>query len=128
MAFAIPTAGDLKARFPAFAAVADAAVTSAITEAQTRVDTTWTDQDGPLAIMLYAAHVMTLDGLGVGAEAEMAKAGALGFQTMRSGALTLERKADATGGAGDRSILNETMYGRRFLALLKVNQPAVALV
>lgn len=126
MAFAIPTAADLKARFPAFAAVVDPIVTSAIAEAQTRVDTTWTDQDGPLAIMLYAAHVMTLDGLGAGAEAEMAKAGALGFQTMRSGALTLERKADVPG--ADRSILNETMYGRRFLALLKVNQPPVAVV
>lgn len=126
MAFTIPTAADLKARFPVFAAVADPTITSAIVEAQTRIDASWTDEDGPLAIMLYAAHVMTLDGLGAGAEAEMAKAGALGFQTMRSGALTLERKADAAG--ADRSILNETMYGRRFLALLKVNQPAVAVV
>ena len=70
---------------------------------------------------------MTLDGFGTGAEAAAAAAGALGFQSMRSGSLSLDRR-QAAGASHEPSILHETTYGRRFLALLKVNQPPVAAV
>ena len=116
-----PTSTDLTTRFPAFAGVDPAVLGRALTEAATRVDTTWTTGDYPLGVMLYAAHVLTLDGLGTGAEATMAAAGALGFQSMQSGSLQLGQ----AGGSEGRSVLELTTYGRRFLALLKVNQPAV---
>ena len=52
------------------------------------------------------------------------RAGALGFTAMRSGTHSLERQtASAVGGKA--GVIAETTYGRRFLALLKVNQPAV---
>ncbi len=124
MPFLTPTPADLVARFPAFAAVPTATIAGVIAEARTRVDGTWLPDDAPIALMLYAAHVMTLDGLGTGAEAAAAAAGALGFQAMRSGTLSLDRRPVV--GPGSPSLLNETTYGRRFLALLKVNQPAVA--
>ena len=127
MPYTVPAASDLVARFPAFAGVQNAAVTNAIAEAQTRVDETWLPDDFSIAIMLLAAHTMTLDGLGTGAEAAAAAAGALGFASMRSGSLSLDRR-QGTGGAGLPSMLAETSYGRRFLALLKLNQPAVAAV
>ena len=114
-----PTPADLIARFPAFADVATSSLQAALTEAATRVDNTWTPSDYPLGVMLYAAHVLTLDGLGSGAEAVLGAAGAFGFKSFAAGSLTLGR----TGTPGD--IVSETTYGRRFLALLKVNQPAV---
>lgn len=124
MPYAVPTPADLSARFPAFAAVPSAALAGAIAEAQARVDASWLASDYPVAILLLAAHTLTLDGLGTGAEAAAAAAGTLGYASLRSGGLSLDR-ARPPRGAAEPSILAETTYGRRFLALLKVNQPAV---
>ncbi len=123
MAYTPPLAADLIARFPAFAAVPAGAVAAALTEAGTRVDATWTSGDYALGVMLYAAHTLTLDGQGTGAEAALGAAGALGLATLRSGALSLEQRAAA--GAEAQSLLGATTYGRRFLALLRVNQPSI---
>ena len=120
----LPAPADLLARFPAFAGVDAGVVGTALAEAATRVDATWTPGDYPLGVMLYAAHTLTLDGFGSGAEAALGAAGALGFQTFRSGSLNLERAAQPSRD-GTASMLSETTYGRRFLALLRVNQPAV---
>lgn len=127
MPYIVPTAADLVARFPGFAAVPAPTIAGAIAEAQSRVDQTWLPNDFGIALMLLAAHTMTLDGLGTGAEAAAAAAGALGFQSMRSGSLSLDR-GQGSGASQDSSMLQQTTYGRRFLALLKVNQPPVAAV
>ena len=127
MTYVVPAAADLAARFPGFAAVDPAVVAAAIAEAQGRVDETWLPGDYTIAIMLLAAHTMTLDGLGTGAEAASAAAGALGFQSLRSGPLGLDRKVARRSDPAP-SMLTETTYGRRFQALLKINQPAVAAV
>lgn len=124
MPYIVPAPADLAARFPAFAAVPTAALAQAIAEAQTRVDTSWLPGDYTVAILLLAAHTLTLDGLGTGAEAASAAAGMLGYASLRSGALSLDRQRPPRG-AVEPSILAETTYGRRFLALLKVNRPAV---
>ena len=124
MSFAVPTPDDFVARFATFANASSPTVASALAEAQTRVDDTWTAGDYPLGLMLYAAHVLTLDGFGTGAEAALGAAGALSFQTLRSGSLHLDRRP-ASDGAQASSLLNDTTYGRRFLALLRVNRSAV---
>ncbi len=123
MSYVPPVAADLVARFPTFAAVPTGTVTNALAEAAIRVDSTWTSGDYAMGVMLYAAHLMTLDGLGTGAEAALAAAGGLGMSSFKSGALSLERRAPA--GPADGNILAETTYGRRFQALLRVNQPSV---
>ena len=120
-----PAPIDLTTRFPAFAAVDPAVLSAALAEAATRVDPTWTSGDYPLGVMLYAAHVLTLDGFGTGAEAALAAAGALNFQSMHAGGLQLEQQAVPRNQAASRPILEQTTYGRRFLALLRVNQPPV---
>lgn len=127
MPYEAPTAANLKARFPAFAAVADEAIVMAITEASGRVDRTWPETDFQPAILLYAAHVLTLDGLGTGAEAEMARAGASGFQSMKSGSLSLDRGDGFSVTAGG-SDLAQTGYGRRFLEMVRRNFPPVLVV
>ncbi len=124
MPFNVPATTDLVARFQGFAAVAPVVVANAIAEAQSRVDTTWLPSDYTIAIMLLAAHTMTLDGFGTGAEAASAAAGTLGYTSLRAGSLSLDRRHPGER-TQDTSLLAETTYGRRFLALLKVNQPAV---
>lgn len=119
----LPASADLVGRFPTFAAVPAATVTAALAEAGARVDATWTTSDQVLGTVLYAAHVLTLDGQGTSAEAALAAAGALGISRFRAGSLELERRPATGRDAGN--LLTETTYGRRFLALLRVNQPAV---
>lgn len=118
MPAATPT--DLKATLPAFAAVDDATVQRWLDRAARVVDASWAAEDQQHAQILLAAHYMTLQGLGAGAEAEMAASGALGFKSMRSGSLSLDRGD----GAADK-IMGEfglTAYGRQFYPLLRANR------
>lgn len=118
MAYTAPTASDLIARFPAFAAVDTDVISTALDEAANASDDSWvTEVDYRLARMLYAAHNLTIDGHGTGMMAEMASAGALGFSRVKSG--ELEFQADASGGAGG---ISSTTYGRRYMELLRRNR------
>lgn len=127
MAFTAPTASDLKTRFPAFAAVADATITTVLTLALDVAvdDETWISQTQYTeAALLYTAHVLTLDGLGTSAEAELA--GSSIIRRFKSGSLEFERaNASTLATSGAQSILNDTTYGRRYQQLLKINQPPV---
>lgn len=118
MAYTAPTAADLKTRFPRFADVADAIVDAALAEAARFVDESWTEGDFKLARMLYAAHTMTLDGLGTGYEAEAAASGSTGFTRIKSGSLELSRPDAAAMAVG----FDQTTYGQRFKALLRANK------
>lgn len=121
MTYTKPTAADLKARFPKYASVDDAVVTTAIDEADAYVSQSWvTEADFKLGYMLYAAHVMTLDGHGTGAEAEMAAGGLLGFDSITSGKLSVKRAAGA-GGSTSAGVLGQTDHGRRFLEMRRRN-------
>lgn len=120
MAYTAPTEADLRARFPAFCDVQNDPITAALSDAALMVDDTWVSQeDFTAGRLLYAAHILTLDGHGSGAEAEQAKAGALQFTEMRSGALTLKRADMATSGGDTLSL---TTFGRRFLEILHRNR------
>lgn len=123
MALAPPVAADLVARFPTFAAVPAPALAAALADATVRVDATWTAADYTMGVLLYAAHVLTLDGQGTSAEAALAAAGALGISLFQAGTFRLNRSAVTGVDAGN--LLTETTFGRRFLALLRANQPAI---
>jgi hypothetical protein len=128
MAYAAPTPAQFKTAFPLFAAVADAAVQAALDEAVLYVDDSWLDDANRFAAtMLYAAHALTLNGLGEGAEAAAAAAGASDVRIIQSGTFSLTRgiTTDLTGGGGVPAPWNMTSYGRRFYALLRRNIPAV---
>lgn len=120
MAWTAPTAADLKARFPAFAAVGDVAVAAALAEAETRVDGSWPDGLRTAGALYYAAHVLTLDGLGDTTEADL-----VGVRSFRSGALSIEMAA--SGSASDGA-LGATSYGRRYLDLVRQRGPAILVV
>lgn len=122
MAYTAPTISDFRARWtPRFDAVADPKVQQALDRAATKVDETWTEGDFAEAQLLYAAGWLTTQGLGGGAEAEAAGAGAAGFKVMRSGALTLERFDKPAGGASSTDPVLATADGQAFAALRQVN-------
>lgn len=121
------TPAQLKALFPAFAGVADTMVQAWLDRAARVVDESWAEADQQHAQMLLAAHYMTLNGLGTGAEAEMAAAGASGFLSLRSGALSIERATgrNADPGLAKMGEFGQTAYGRQFFPLLKANRGGV---
>lgn len=129
MAYTAPTAAQLKAKYPAFAAVADATVDLYLVDAGRAVDTTWTEGDYQTAIMLYAAHLMVLAGIGVGAEAEANANGLTGYKRIKSGQLDLERAGKADSGAANvPDEYASTTYGQQYYYLLVKNRrgPRVA--
>lgn len=121
MAFTEASADDLTTRFPRFAEVAEATIDVHLGEARRLVDGSWCDEDQVLGQLLYAAHSMTLDGLGTGTEAELAAEGLGDVQSLKSGSLSFTRKS----GSGDGDAAGElasTTYGRRFMELLQRNR------
>jgi hypothetical protein len=108
--------GQLRAAFPAFASVATSAITFWLTRAARVVDDSWPAGDRDYAQMLLAAHLMTTNGLGTGAESEGFAAGTTGFSRIRSGTLELERPQSAAAQTGYMA----TTYGRQFAELLRM--------
>ncbi len=131
MPYTVPTAAQFKAKFPTFAAVADATIDLAIGEANASVDTTWVEADYQPAIMYLAAHIMTIDGVviagaGLGDGAGIINAGLV--SDMKVGDVAVKLAGPAGGSSGSGSGLSSTGYGRRYLELLRRNQPAILLV
>lgn len=116
MSYTDPTPAEFKTRFPKFDAVVDATVELFLEEAQTYVSDAWVTQaDYTQGQFLYAAHLLTLDGFGVGAEAEFATAGLLGFKSITSGKVSVTRDAGESSTAS--GTLTQTQYGKRFKEL-----------
>ena len=105
MAYTAPTPADLKARYPAFAAVADATVRVWLDDAAT--DCALFPEDvRARAEMAYAAHKLAAQGLGTGA----IPAGVTSFKSGTFSATVSDGIASLTG-------FNSTTYGREFTAL-----------
>ncbi|WP_084398281.1 DUF4054 domain-containing protein [Henriciella aquimarina] len=117
MAYTPADADTFKARFPAFATVDDAVIEDALDRARRVVDSSWMADDRQEAESLHAAHELTMDGLGATREAQLQ-----GFRRLKLGSLELERESS---GSASSSTYNLTTYGKRFLAILKRNHPAV---
>jgi hypothetical protein len=129
MAYVPPTPADFKAKFPQFSAVADLTVQGALDEAASRVDETWIERDFRLARMLFAAHVLTLTGVGTDKESKLAGLVASGLTSIKSGSLQVQLGA-LVGGAKKEALrgLDTTTYGQRFLDLLRFNHPAILVI
>ncbi len=120
MSYTAPTAAELQALFPAFAAVETSTIDTWLLRAARIVDESWTEGDFGYGRMLVAAHYMTSVGLGTGAEATAAAAGASGFKSMRSGSLSLDRFDNVSSSAMGE--FGTTQYGRMFWPLLRANR------
>lgn len=117
MAYDVPTAADLIARYPAFATVAEATINVWITDAAaTGVDTSWPEADYAPAILALAAHNMAL--LDIGDHGEVAGYKAQGLTSIRSGGFSANFSDKAVADAAAGGLL-ATPYGRAYRLILR---------
>lgn len=119
MAYTPPDKATFTSIFPPFAAVTDEAYTFWSARAARIVDPLQAclGDDADLAAMLITAHLLTLQGIGTGAEAEMAAQGASGFKRIKSGTIDLERTDSAS--AASMGEYGATGYGQQVWPMLK---------
>lgn len=121
MPYVIPTSAQLKERYPAFSAVADALINLVIADAERNVDEGWQEPDYQPAIMALAAHMLVEEG-------------ATGRNVEFAGAITSSKLGDAQdtySGLTDSQMageFNSTSYGRKFMQLRALNCQAVQLL
>ncbi|MBK6800425.1 MAG: DUF4054 domain-containing protein [Novosphingobium sp.] len=108
MAYTKPTAANLKARFPAFAAVADGTVEYWINEGDEQT-ATWPETGRDKAVMAYAAHRMAE--LGIGSTSIP-----VGLTSFKSGTFSATVSDSVAGLTG----MDATVYGREFVTLRRV--------
>lgn len=120
MAYETPTAADLTARYPAFAEVPEATIDVYIADAVgTAADSSWLEADYTPAIVAFAAHQMSL--LGIGATSEVEGYARAGLTSVKSGDFQASFSGDVVkrASAGD---LDATPYGRAYKLLLRKNK------
>lgn len=120
MAYDVPTAAQLKAKYPAFDTVADATVDVHVADAAaTAVDTSWREADYAPAIMAFAAHRMAL--LNIGVHGQVAGYARQGVTSLRSGSFSVSLDADKAKAAAAGE-LDATPYGQDYKRLLGMNK------
>lgn len=125
--YTVPTAVDLKMRFPAFANVSDATINYWITDALAIVTTCWGSSDFRPAIMELAAHNMVKAGVpGIVADkvSGVAARGVTNFKSASFSASFDSSAAARLSGTGYGS----TQYGADFAVRLRRNTGGPRLV
>ncbi|TZG25583.1 DUF4054 domain-containing protein [Sphingomonas montanisoli] len=92
MAYTVPTAANLKARYPAFSSVDNTIVDYWIDDAKRYVDESWIEADYAPSIMAAAAHHMAREGLGAASGGGQIPAG---VERFKSGAMDVSFNSDA---------------------------------
>ena len=143
MPVALPSAATFKARYPVFTTVGDALVGLVLAEAQRDVSDAWITGDQQTALMLSAAHTLASEGYPVGSGAT-APDGAGGDVPNPSGQIvsavqvgdvrTSFAKDGGLGGSVEGGVSasgyawSSTIYGQRYMALLRRSFPAVMVI
>lgn len=128
MAWTAPTVAEFKTRFPVFASVPDATIQMLLDEAVGDVGETWAERDRTSAILYLSAHLLASEGAGV--------LGPGGSGAAITGAVKRRKVGDTetefmgTGGIKDGPLgaYFSTLYGRRYMELMRRNFPAVRVV
>lgn len=148
MPYSVPTAAELKARFPEFATVADPIVTTFISAAANEIEPSqWIEKYYATAIIYLAAHYMWLyqqqllvqaqstggvGGGGAGSEMQtyLSEMRWEDFQVSFGSSSTNKSGSSswlqASGGASP--LYGKTMYGQLYIELRKRNLPTVVLI
>lgn len=128
------TAGDFKARYPSFDSVDDGVVDAFLEEARGAVDDTWILADQKPALMAYAAHLMTLEGVGSEQQSIDLGGGSVdvtgALESVQVGDVRVKFGSDegstsSSSSGGATGELRRTAYGRRYYELLRRSNPAV---
>lgn len=125
MAYTVPSVDDFRDRFPKWtgSVASTSQIARGIARGQRNVDQTWTEGDYAEAILLYAAHWLTLAGVGPDAAAGTTQAEAgFGVKKMKTGDHEIEYAGATTlgqaGAIGDYAL---TVYGVQFAQLRRQN-------
>lgn len=122
MSIILPSAINIKMKFPEFADLADGTIEFAIEEASRGVDDTWLTKDQTLGVMYLTAHYLMVSI----SRAESASGQQVRSETIGRMSITYETPAQPTN--ADASDLTTTPYGTRYLDLLRLNQPPIMVV
>lgn len=139
MAYVAPSLATFRARFPEFAPVSDALVSLILSDAISQIGDTWYERDRAKAQLILAAHLLASEG--EPARSSDISNGGDGSATLASGALRRRKVGDvevefagqpsSSGGAGAGRLdaaYGSTIYGLRFLELMRLNFPAIGAV
>jgi hypothetical protein len=129
MAYPEVTTALFKEMKPQFAAVADPVVQIYLNLAKRAADGSWGADDYPVAIVYYACHLMTIEGLGNDAASRSHSKGMADLQTIKSADVTLTRFQKAAETTAYSDWLASTPCGKQYAFLLRMNKsgPRVAM-
>ena len=134
MPYTVPSALDLKARYPEFAPVDNALIGSVINEAAAQVSTRWLERDYVPAIINLAAHLLASEGEPSRTRNNGVVVADLGpIKSVQVGAITTtyasrdESESQTTSSVAPNQ-LADTVYGKRYLMLLRANFAGVMVV
>jgi len=120
-----PTLADFRARFPVFDAVADPTVETILVEAERGTNDSWTAADRTPATLYLAAHLLASEGFG-GTAGSNALTGPV--KRRKVGDVETEFAGAGQGASSSASPYSSTIYGQRYLELLRLNSSPVAVV
>lgn len=127
----VPTAAEVKARYPEFEPVDDDVVTLTITDASRYVDDGWNLEDQKPGIINLTAHMLSLEGYPSRVSAPGGWNGQTAGREMLSRRVgdvqTTYAQRGSTGSVSSEffSELKMTIYGRRFYNLMRLNAPTI---
>lgn len=107
MAYTAPTLADFRARYSAFATVADATVEAWLSDGDSETGA-WPDDTRSRGVMLFAAHNLASQGIGSGGITA-------GVTSFKSGTFS----ATLSDAAASRTGYSATVYGREYLDLMR---------
>lgn len=116
------TVAQFKAAKPQFEAVPDDLVQTYIDVASRFVDESWTEGDFQNAMIAMTCHLLTIDGYGDTAEAEIQAQGGSRLTSLKSGTLSLTFSQSQSSGDEFKDWLSQTACGRFYATLLMLNK------
>ncbi|QJD54314.1 putative structural protein [Aminobacter phage Erebus] len=130
MAWTAPTIDDFKTRYPEFVGIADPTLQMILDEAIAEVGDTWVEKDRTPAVLSLTAHMLASQGLGAPSAGGGGVAVTGAVKRRKVGDVEVEFAGVASEGSGNGALsgYRTTMYGRRYLELMRKSFPAVYVV
>jgi len=130
MSYDLPSVDQFKERFPIFQDRDDTLIQAIMNETKSSIDDSWIEADYQPAVMYLTAHLLATDNSDEGGEVEVGSAGAGGVasESFGGGLSVSYDKGRSSGSLSSSDRYGTTEYGRRFLALLRSNKPAIVVV
>lgn len=123
MPYTVPTVDQFTTRFPIFEDADPATIEALINEAAGQVSTDWVETDYQPAIMYLAAHLLATDNSEEGGEVEIGGGGGIASESF--GGMSVSYATGTAGSLASNDRYGSTVYGRRYLALLRANVPSI---